>query len=71
MTGQGQEDIVECRSTQRDVVDVDIRLPEVADDLHEGLRPAGRGDGDLARVLVKHGPPDPVAVGSPTWMTKG
>ena len=47
-----EEDVVERRAAQPDVVDRDAGLVEVADDLDEALGAAAAGDGEPARVLV-------------------
>src|SRR4051794_14006297 len=53
MAGEGEEDVVEGRAAQTDVVDHDARVAEVADDLDEALRPAEGGDGDAAGMGVE------------------
>ena len=52
MAGEGEEDVVERRSSQRDVVDADPRLVEVAHDLDEGASAGTRRRRQSARVLI-------------------
>jgi hypothetical protein len=58
VAGQRQEDVVEGRSAQRQIVDRDPGGVEVADDLHQALRPAVGRDRDPAGPVVD----DPLAV---------
>lgn len=55
MTGEGEEDVVEGRAAQTDVVDLDAADVEFADDLGQELRAAGDRRGDLAHVLLDLG----------------
>src|SRR5215211_3226601 len=49
---QGEEDVVEGRSPEADVVDVDLRFIEVSQDLDERRRAAARGDREPPGVVV-------------------
>ena len=62
MAGQSEEDLVERRSTQGDVVDRDPGLIEVADDLREHLGAAMGRHRQLARVLIERRLPGGVTV---------
>ena len=53
MTGQRQEDVIERRPAEADVVDGDPRFVEVADDLRQVRRPVVGRDRQLAGVLVE------------------
>jgi hypothetical protein len=59
--GQRQEHVIERWPPEGDVVDMDVGIPEVADDLHQGLGPADRLDRQLAGVLVELRLAGPVA----------
>ena len=53
MTGQRQEDVIERRPAEADVIDGDPRLVEVADDLGQVRRPAVGRDREPAGVQVE------------------
>ena len=55
MAGQREEDVVERRAAEPDVVDRDPGVVEIADDLDEALGAGPRGRGDAARVVVDGG----------------
>ena len=62
MAGERQEDVVERRAADADVVDADRRLVEVAHDLDEAHRAAVGGYRQAAGVLVDRGLPVAVPV---------
>ena len=53
VSGQAQEDVIERRPTEADVIDDDARLIEFADDRGEPFRPAVRRRGDPTCVLIQ------------------
>src|SRR3954451_5179784 len=52
VTREGQEHLIECRSSQTDVIDFDVRLVEITHNLDESLSTAMRRNHDLPGVLV-------------------
>src|SRR5690349_20184457 len=61
MPGQAEEDVIERRSPEGDVIDGDTRLIEIADDLDQRSGATRRRHGDLAGVFVERAVAEAVA----------